>query len=211
MDNADFMSGFMTGEANSRGNCYGNGWGGFGDGGFFWIFALLLLPAMFNGGGLWGNNGRGNPVTEADLCQSQSFAELKNSVGRINDEVAGVNTNLGNAICNLGYETLRNFNTLESQLASCCCETQRILLENRYIAQQDTAATNANITAQIQSVKDMLCAQEAARKDARIWQLELNQAMYGVVRYPNQTTFATACNPFFGSWGCGGGCGNNNI
>ena len=205
MDNADFMSGFMTGEANSRGNC--NGWGGGfgGDGGFFWIFALLLLPAMFNGGGLWGNNGRGNPVTEADLCQSQSFAELKGSVGRLGDQVANVNTNLGNAVCNLGYETLRNFNALEQVISSCCCETQRILLENLYLAQQDTAAINANTTAQIQKVLDAICGNRMADMQNQINQLQLQSALCGVIRYPTATTYG-AVNPFFGC-----GCNGNNI
>lgn len=82
-------------------NGYGNGWGNNGMFGMEWIFALLILPMLWGGNGPFGRNG-GNPVTEADLCQSQSFAELKGSVGRLNDQVANVNTNLGNAICNLG-------------------------------------------------------------------------------------------------------------
>ena len=72
-------------------------------------------------------------------------------------------------------------------------------MENRYLAEKNAADTNATIIAQVQSVKDLLCQQEAARKDARIWQLELNQAMCGVVRYPLQTTYSTDCNPFFGA------------
>lgn len=215
MDDSNFMSGFVTGDAMGRNNNYGYGNGMFGgDMGFFWIFALLLLPAMFNGGGLFGNNGRGNPVTEADLCQSQSFAELKGSVGRLNDQVNGVNTNLGNAVCNLGYETLRNFNALEQLISSCCCETKQIALENRYLAAQNTAAINATTVAENQKVLDAICGLRLEMKDDRINQmqnqinqLQLNAALCGVIRYPTATTYGAA-NPFFG---CGCNSCNNNI
>lgn len=211
----DFAVGYAVGDNAANRNCgYGNGMFG-ADGGFFWIFALLLLPMMTNGG-LWGNNGRGQAVTEAGLCNAMNFNNLENAVGRLSDQQSAIARQTDNAICNLGYETLRNFNSLEQQLAACCCETKQMVLENRYLAEKNAADTKATIIEQVQSVKDLLCQQEAARKDARIWQLELNQAMCGVVRYPLQTTYSTNCNPFFGGgYGCGDGCGrccgNGNI
>ncbi len=202
----DFAVGYAVGDNAANRNCYGNGMFG-ADGGFFWIFALLLLPMMTNGG-LWGNNGRGQAVTEAGLCNAMNFNNLENAVGRLSDQQSAIARQTDNAICNLGYETLRNFNSLEQQLAACCCGIEKLVLENRYLAEKNAADTNATIIAQVQSVKDLLCQQEAARKDARIWQLELNQAMCGVVRYPLQTTYSTNCNPFFGGgYGCGDGCG----
>ena len=211
----DFAVGYAVGDNAANRNCgYGNGMFG-ADGGFFWIFALLLLPMMTNGG-LWGNNGRGQAVTEAGLCNAMNFNNLENAVGRLSDQQSAIARQTDNAICNLGYETLRNFNSLEQQLAACCCETKQMVLENRYLAEKNAADTKATIIEQVQSVKDLLCQQEAARKDARIWQLELNQAMCGVVRYPLQTTYSTDCNPFFGGgYGYGDGCrrccGNGNI
>jgi hypothetical protein len=32
-----------------------------------------------------------------------------------------------NAICNLGYQTQSGFNALSTQMANCCCETQRAI------------------------------------------------------------------------------------
>lgn len=50
----------------------------------------------------------------------------------INQGFSGLNTSMmngfhgvDNAICTLGYQTQTGFNGLSSQLASCCCETQR--------------------------------------------------------------------------------------
>lgn len=192
-------------------NGYGNGMFG-GEMGFFWIFALLLLPGMW-GGGMFGNNGRGNAVTEADLCQSQSFAELKGSVGRLNDQVNGVNTNLGNAICNLGYETLRNFNSLEQQLASCCCGIEKAILENRYQSAQNTSAIIQSQKDSTREIIDWLCNQENRNLRDENMRNYISSQFCGVVRYPLQTTYSTNCNPFFGGgYGCGNVCcGNGNI
>lgn len=186
--------------AVTRGNEYGDG---FGMGGWWMI---ILFALIFNGGGLWGGNRGGNPVTEADLCNANSFSELKNSVGRLSDQVGQAYTGLQNGICNLGYETLSNFNTLERQLADCCCTIQRGIDGVNYNGAMNTAAINANTTAGIQKVLDKLCETETNNLRSRVQQLELQSAMCGVVRYPTSTTFATNCNPFFGSFGCG--CNN---
>lgn len=189
-----------------RNNCNGFGFGG--EMGFMWIFALLLLPSMW-GGGAWGNN-RGNAVTEADLCNANSFNELKGSVGRLNDQVNGVNVNLGNAICNLGYETLRNFNNLENIISRCCCEIQRAIDSVNYNISQSTASINANTTEKIQKVLDWLCAEKAGAQAQRINQFELQQALCGVVRCPSSTTYNAGYNPFCnnGYNGYNGNCGN---
>lgn len=199
------------------------GWGNNGMFGMEWIFALLLLPTL-SGGGLWGGNRNGEAVTESALCNSMNFNNLENAVGRLSDSVSS-------GLCNIGYQGLQNtaslqrdlcqgltsvvaaINAAAAQQAQCCCDTKQMIMENRYLAERNSANTNANVTAQIQSVKDMLCAQEAARKDARIWRLELNQALCGVIRYPTTTTYG-ASNPFFNGYGYGynrSNCCNNNI
>lgn len=211
MDNSnDFAVGYAVGDNAANRNCYGNGMFG-ADGGFFWIFALLLLP-MLNGGGFWGNNGRGEPVTEAGLCNAMNFNGLENAVGRMSDQQAAIARQTDNAICNLGYETLRNFNSLEQQLSACCCETKQMVLENRYLAERNTADINANTTAQIQKVLDAISGNRMADMQNQINQLQLQAALCGVVRYPNQTTYTAGYSPCFSGYGNGCGCcGNGNI
>lgn len=174
--------------------------GGWGDGSFMWIFALLILAG---GGGLFGNN-RGQAVTEADLCSANSFSELKGSVGRLSDQVGGAYTGLQNGICNLGYEMASQFNSLERQLADCCCTTQRAIDGVNFNLANSTAAINANTSAGIQKILDKMCETEAARQTQRIQQLELQQALCGVVRYPNAMTYNAGYSPFCGNTGCGG-------
>ena len=98
-----------------------NGMFGGADGGM-WIFALLIL-LMIGGGGFFGGtrNLNGEPVTEAGLCNAMNFNNLENSVGRLNDNVQHNYQGLQNGLSNLGYETLRNFNVTQTQLADCFC------------------------------------------------------------------------------------------
>lgn len=209
----DFAVGYAVGDNAANRNCgYGNGMFG-ADGGFFWIFALLLLPMMTNGG-FWGNNGRGNAVTEADLCQSQSFAELKGSVGRLSDQVGAVNTNLGNAVCNLGYETLRNFNSLEQILSQCCCNIEKEILENRYQAAQNTSAILQGQKDSTREIIDWLCNRENQNLRDENMKNYINSMFCGVPRFQPGTVYGSVpFNPFWGNWNnnCGNCCGNGNI
>ena len=182
----------------------GNNWGNNGMFGMEWIFALLILPMLWGGGGFFGNRNGENPVTESGLCNAMNFNNLENAVGRLGDTQQQQFTQLTNGICNLGYETLRNFNTLEAQLSTCCCQMERILLENRYLAQQDAANTNAHVTAQVQKVLDYLCNQDNQRLRDENMRNYINQQFCGVVRYPLSTTYGAGNNPFFNNVCCGG-------
>lgn len=183
----------------------GGGGDGKGWGNGFILIILFAIIFMFGGGFGFGGRSNGNPVTEAGLCNANSFNELKGSVGRLSDQVDGVNINLTKGICDLGYSTQSNFRDLMALISDCCCTTQRNIDSVRFDMANYNAATNANITAGIQKVLDKMCADREAAMAARIQQLELAQAMCGVVRYPTSTAYATNCNPFFG------GCSNGNI
>lgn len=182
------------------------GWGGGMGGGWF---AWILLFALFGGGFGCGNRG-GNPVTEADLCTSQNFNNLQNAVGRISDNQAAIARQTDNAICQIGYQNLQNTTNLASQLADCCCTTQRAIDGVKFDMANYSAATNATITAGIQKVLDKMCADQTAALQARVQSLELQQALcgiprtnpygYGIYAYPACSTGYTC--------GCGNGCGN---
>lgn len=205
----DFAVGYAVGDNAANRNCYGNGMFG-GDGGFFWIFALLLLP-MLNGGGFWGNN-RGNAVTDAELCQSQNFTQLENAVGRGFDQQTQFAFQNQRDMCT-------STATLSSQIAAnaaaqerCCCETKGLIQQTQYENAQNTAAINANVTAQVQKVLDAITGNRMADMQNQINQLQLNAALCGVIRYPNQTTYTAGYSPCFSGYGNGCGCcGNGNI
>ena len=97
----------------------------------------------------------------------------------------------------------------------CCCATKMLVAEtaaginagiaqNRYEAAMNTAAINANTTAQTQKILDAITGNRIAEMQQQINALELQNQLASVVRYPNNTTYAVP-SPCF-STGCG--CGN---
>ena len=97
----------------------------------------------------------------------------------------------------------------------CCCSTKMLMQEigaglnaniaqSRYDAAMNTAAINANTTAQTQRILDAITGNRIADMQNQINSLELQNQLASVVRYPNNTFYAVP-SPCF-STGCG--CGN---
>lgn len=190
--------------AVTRGND-GFGWGADGMG-FFWIFALLLLPGLF-GGGFWGNRGaNGEPVTEAGLCNAMNFNNLENAVGRLGDsQTAGFN-GLQRDLCQ-GFAAINaGINQARFDNQQCCCETQRLLDRNDYNAAMNTASINANTTAQTQKILDAICGNRMADMQNQINQLQLHAALCGI---PRTTPYGYGIVPQFAQLNCGCGCNGN--
>ena len=181
--------------------------GGAGGGGM-WIFALLIL-LLIGGGGLFGGNRgcyqAGEPVTEAGLCNAMNFNNLEYSVGRLNDNLTNTYIGLQNGMCQMGYETLKNFGTTQNQIAQCCCETQRAIDGVNYNGAINTAAINANTTAQTQKILDAIAQNKIESLQAQVNQLQLQSAMCGVIRYPNSTTYTAGMSPCWSNTCCSNG------
>lgn len=206
--------------AVTRGND-NDGWGFGAGGGLFYIVILFFFFAMMGGGGLWGNrNGDygqyATAATQQEILFNQHFNQL-------NDRL----TNIGNGICNLGYEMqgsigqlgkevalaqagtnttiLQTGNSIQAQLAQCCCDNR--LATANLAAQMDkqTCAINSNIDAKFAELQKQQYEQTIAAQNQRISQLELASQMYGVVKYPNGYSYNAGPSPFCG---CNNGCGN---
>ena len=184
-------------------NCDGDGlWGGVGLG------IILILLFLIGGYGFgWGGRG-GTPVTEADLCNANSFSELKASVARNNDAISGMYTGLQNGLSNLGYETLRNFNDTQRQIADCCCTTQRGIDSVNYNGAINTCNIIQAQEKGVQKILDAICGNRMADMQNQINQLQLQAALCGVVRYPNAVTYNAGFSPFFNA-GCCAPCTGN--
>lgn len=194
-----------------------NGWG---DSSFMWIFALLVLAGGgFNGFG-WGNNatalGYENLATSNEV---QRGFDNQNLQAQTRDILAAVNAGTAQSVAatnqtfhdtlmanqNLYNEVSRDISNLALGQANllanqneCCCSTKMMIAQNNYDGAMRDAATNANFTAQIQSVKDMIAQDKIDSLQNQVNQLQLAQAVTGVVRYPMQTTYSSGCNPFCG-------------
>lgn len=179
----------------------GGGYDGMGGcGSAFWIFALLILGMN---GGLWGNGGNGRCATVEDINNSANFTRLENQVQGIGSGMTQGFTNIYNGICDLGYKTQADFAALGSKIDDCCCQSLRANDQTRFDLANYTAAINANTTAGIQKVLDKLCQDKTEALQAKVGQLELQQALCGVVRYPNSFAYAVG-TPFNVGCGCNG-------
>ena len=192
---------------------------GFGNGGF-WIFALLIL-AMMGGGFGFGNNaaaaatalGYENLATSSEVQRGfdaqNSLANEREILGAVN---AGTAQTLGavnqtfhdNLVANqnLYNEIARDVSNLQlgqanlqAQQQNCCCETKMLIMQNNYDGAMRDAATNANFTAQIQSVKDMLAQDKIEALQAQVSALQMQNAMSGVLRFPNTWTYQAGSFP----------------
>lgn len=184
-----------------RGN---SGLFGGSDGGGMWIFALLILVLLGGGSFFGGRSANGEAVTEAGLCNAMNFNNLENAVGRLSDSLAADYMGLQNGICNLGYETLRNFNTTQQQLAECCCTTQRAIDSVNYNGAVNTAAIQAANSENTQKILDAITGNRMADMQNQINQLQLQSALGNVVRYPTTSAYCSGTNPFCS---CGSSCG----
>ena len=181
------------------------GYGGFGDGGFYWIFILFLF-AMMGGWGNWGgnnNNGVGNiPYGYVQNGVQDGFNQqavmsgisgLQTTVanGFANAEVNECNRamQIQNNFAQLGLAGVQGFNNVTSGISDlkytvateACADRQAVSDGLRDIIANNTANTNAismAINNGIQSIKDDLCADRIAAKDAQIQALtnQLNMA-----------------------------------
>lgn len=169
-----------------------------------WIFLFAILALMWGGNGFFGNRSGidGRVATVEDLNNSANFTRLESQVMNNGNRTEQKADAVYSGICNLGYEMAQQFNQTNAQLASCCC-TQRVDSANTNAhIDQTTAAINANITAQSQKILDRLAEDKISALQGRINQLELQNAVAGVVRYPTAMTYAYNANPFCG---CGNG------
>lgn len=198
---------------------------GFGGGGFIWAFLIFAL-LMGNGGFGFGNgNGNSNAIqndinrgfdsqnlqsqtrdiltavnsgtAQSVAASNQVFHDLSNSLGdkysELARDVAGVNQSVAQAIANQN---------------ECCCGTKLMLSEgfgqSRFDNAMNTAAINAVTTAQTQKILDAMAQNKIEALQSRVNQLETQNLLGNVVRYPTATTYTAGTSPFCNCGGFGG-------
>ena len=203
----------MSAVLGNRGYGYGNGFGFGGvDGG---LFAILLIVLLMGGGSAWGFGNRGQFGTEAIQNQMQQGFDNQNTMANQREILAATNQvyhditgYVGDKYAELDRDVLSLGSTLQQVMANqnqCCCSTLRAIDGVNYANAQNTAAINANTTAQVQKVLDAISQNKIDALQGRINQLELNNAVAGVVRYPTTFSYNAGQSPFCS--GCGCGCG----
>lgn len=178
-----------------------------GGGSFMWIFGLIVLLALFNGGGFgFGGNGNANALN-ADIQRgfdAQNLnAQTRDILGAVTNGTAQTiaastanATNAINAIKDGNAALIREFGNVETALTAmngtqqeCCCNILRAVDGVNYNGAINTAAINANTTAQTQKILDALAQNRMADMQNQINALQLQAATANVLRFPNAWTF----------------------
>lgn len=186
----------------------GDGCGFGGNGSWVWAFLIFALLG-FGGGGMWGNRGMmPNVATSGDIQRGFDTNEITRKLDGINyglcDGFYAQNTNMLNGFSNVNQNINNEGRAIQTQLAQCCCDTQRAIDSVNYNNAMNTASINANTTAQTQKILDAICQNKIESLQSKVSQLELQNALCGVVRYPNAWTYNAGTSPF-----CNSGCGCN--
>lgn len=183
--------------------------------GMIWLFAILAL--FSNGGFGFGGNGNTNAL-QADMqrgfdtqnLQTQTAGILNAVTSGTSQTIAASTANASNAITAIkdgNAALIREFGNVETALTalggnmqSCCCDIKQAIMQNNYDGAMRDAATNANFTAQIQSVKDMIAQNKIEALQAQVNKLELQNATSNVLRFPNSWSYdAGQFPPIFGA------------
>lgn len=150
---SSYLMGLMSG--NNNGGFFGN------NGGFQDIIALIVIAAIFGNGnfgfGGWGNNNQNSTEREMLLSAiqrngvdlSQLASSLNCSVGRIDDAIGQVATQICGLTGQLGMSSQQIINSVQAgnnaishQIADCCCRTQTAIQESNYLTERGFCNTN---------------------------------------------------------------------
>lgn len=193
----------------------GDIWGG---NSMMWIFALLILAGGGFGG--WGGNNFANAIGYENLAtqaQVDRGFDTQNMMANQRETLAAVNAGTAQAVAatNQSFHDITaalsdKYTELQRDIAGlavgqagllakeneCCCSTLRAIDGVNYNNALNTAAINANTTEQTQKILDAIAGNRMADMQNQINQLQLQQAVAGVVRYPSASTYYAGTNPF---------------
>lgn len=189
------------------------GFGGFG-GGFEGLIYLAVICAMFGGGFGFGGfgNGAGAAVatgmaTQADMQRGfdaqNSMANQRETLAAVTSgtaqTIAASTANAANAITAIkdgNAALIREFGTVESALTAlggkqqeCCCEILRAVDSVNYNGAINTASINQTTIEQTQKILDAIAGNRMADMQSQINALQLQNAMSGVMRFPNSWAY----------------------
>ena len=155
-------------EVGNNGN---SGFGGYGNGDWAWIIVLFLIFGWGRNG--FGGNGFGGSGVGENYILATDFANLERKLDGINNGICdstfalnntintgffGVQNSLTQGFSGLNTALLQGNYALSSQLADCCCATQRAIDGVNYNMATNTCAITNNATMNTRDIIDAVNA-----------------------------------------------------
>lgn len=137
-------------------------------GGAWWVIILFLFYGMFGWGGFGGfggfgggmNGGVGSEV-QRGFDHSSVISKLDGITQGICDSTYALNNAITNGFNNTNVAVMQGFGNLSSQLANCCCETQRAIDGVNYNMATNTCAIQNTVQ---NSTRDIIENQNAGTR-----------------------------------------------
>jgi hypothetical protein len=197
-----------------------------------WLMMIVLFLIICGGGNFgWGNNGLANAIGYENLATSaelQRGFDNQNSMANEREILAAVNGNSLQGMQNANQNTQYlmgsfndKYNELQRDVAGIavgqaqllanqneCCGAIRMQMadaasQQRYDSAMQTAQLQQAIQAEGAATRAMIQENKIETLQQQVQQLQLQQAVQGVVRYPDSFSYNAGVNPF-----CSCGCGN---
>lgn len=197
---------------------------GFGNSGM-WIFGLIILMALANGG--FGNNNYDRPASQSDVQFTSQFAQILDGNRDIMNQANNNTNNIVNAVNQSEYETIASMKDAQLQLqerlaaiqvgqadtlarfndaigntrleiAGLGAQTNQAIMQNRYEASLNTNAITDAIMLDGQKTRDLMTRNRMDDMQNQINQLTLKQETAGMLRYPMSATYSTPM-PWWGN------------
>lgn len=181
----------------------------FGGGGM-WIFALLILLLIGNGNWFGGKQPQ-DVATQSDVVYTSAFNQLQDENTAIRSDIQRTAYENMGVTKDMAYNNLSELRDIQSDVATgfagqqkAFCETLRAVDSVNYNGALNTASIQRTIIEEAQKNRDLMATNRIAEMQSKINQLELAQAVSGVVRYPNGWTYSAGTSPFCNGGGFGG-------
>ena len=179
---------------------------GFGGGnGFMWIFGLLILLGMFNGG--FGFGGGNQQYATRD--QVQNGFDTQNLQAQTRDILAAVNAGAAQNVA----ATNQTFHDNLAAMQSLYNETARDIAalqvgQSNLLANQNACSSDTKmmIAGMEQRILQKMDQNEITNLRDQIQQLQLQNATSGMLKFPNNWSYGAG--PFPPIYGC---CGQGNV
>lgn len=174
----------------------------FGGNGF--IYLMFLFFMMYGWGGPNGNQAATNESVQQGFDMQNTLANQRELLAATNqtfhDTLGAIQNTYGELQRDIAGLAVGQANLLAQQ-NECCANISAGIAQNRYDAAMNTAQIVQAIQADGNATRSLIQENKIEALQGRVNQLELQQAVAGVVRYPDSWAYNAGTSPFCG---CGG-------
>lgn len=178
---------------------------GYGNGGCFggdlgWIILIFLLAGNNGFGGFGGGQGgvlpyMWNAQTQNDVNRGFADAAINGQLSAINSSIANGFAGAEVSRANFNTSMLQGFNSVQAQLAQCCCENRLATANLEASLAREACANRTAAAANTQKILDQMCQDKIDAKNERIADLERQLTLASIKGYTdNAISSITADN-----------------